>query len=217
MFKPVPAVSKLSKQGFTLIEVMVAIAVIGVIGFIMADLISRTFKGGTKTVLIATLKQNGQSALNVIDQEIRNAEAVVCIGSFTPNLQSSLTLIRRGQYIRFTIYYNLAPAQNGYIAQETLTVLNPALDNIEQQAYCDSEFVVDQFADGVDLKLTNTNPVTGVSVTSGSFEFATPPQAGIKDAVSVQFRLGPGVQAGSGFESQVGSDVEFKTTIQLRN
>jgi prepilin-type N-terminal cleavage/methylation domain-containing protein len=66
-------------HGFTLIETLIGLAVVGIIGSVIFSVLGRTFQSNAKTVTISTIKQNGQNALTQIDQMIRGADSLVCI------------------------------------------------------------------------------------------------------------------------------------------
>src|SRR5581483_2921226 len=67
------------QSGFTLIEVLVVASILGVIGYMMSDILSRSLQGSQKTAVITTSKQNGQVVLDNLTEVIRNSDQVVCI------------------------------------------------------------------------------------------------------------------------------------------
>lgn len=192
--------------GFTLIEAIIAIGIIGIIGFILSDLLSRTFKGSDKTKLISKIVQNGQVALNHLDQAIRNSDAVICTGTIPPSAPS-IVVYTKGQYTRFVIY---APTSaNGYISRDTLTVISEPVDKDD---FCNNQSTGDFTS--VPTSLTDS----GVSVVGGSFTTKASQQAqdaNRSDAVAIEFKIGPSVSSGQGFQDKL-DPVDFKTTVKLR-
>ena len=59
-------------NGFTIIEILVVIAVISIVGVIIAEIFFNTLRGSNKSSLITKIKQNGQTSLEVMDKAIRN-------------------------------------------------------------------------------------------------------------------------------------------------
>lgn len=199
-----PELQTNNSPGFTLLEALITVAIVGVVGFIMADILSRGFKNTNKTQLLGTIKQNGQSALNIIDQTIRNSEAVVCTMD-APNIPT-ITVVKDDKYTRFK-FITEKPTLNGYITQDNLTVLEPPASEEEINAVCLSVPTIPS------VVITDTNPTTGVSLKSGKFGKAS--GSGGKPAVSIEFFLGPGIKSNKGFEGQ-SEPVKFETTVQLR-
>lgn len=195
------------RQGFTLIEALVTLAVIGVIGLVLVDLLSRTFKGSTKTEVIGNVKQSGQVVLTNMDQSIRGSDTIACVGNKTGDpVNNTIAVAKNGDFIRFRIYPETGVA-NGYIAQDSPTA---DLSNDTQLAnLCKDDQVSPSILTSQDLK-------TGVSIKDGSF--ATTTNGSSKESVVIKFNLGPGISIGKGFENELGSSnkVEFQTTVQLR-
>jgi prepilin-type N-terminal cleavage/methylation domain-containing protein len=71
---------KLKEKGFTLIEILVVIAIIGVIAGITSDIFVQVIKASNKANITTEIKQNGDSVLNQIDRLVRNADSVVFFG-----------------------------------------------------------------------------------------------------------------------------------------
>lgn len=206
MIKPIKNLTNLKyhyQAGFTIVEALVAIAIIGVIGFILSDLLSRTFKGGNKSQLIGSIKQNGQSVLNNIDLTVRNSDSVVCAQSAT---YSTLVLNKQGKYVRYRFYPPTSSA-NGYIGQDSPTWDNP----IEASSLCDDS----QLQRSTDIiYLTDRNLYSGVSVEATQFIRITNP--GVKDSINIKISIAPGIKAKETFDSSVLEPIKFDTTVVLR-
>ncbi len=192
-----------------MLEVILTIAILGVVGFILSDSLISTFKSTDKTALLGNVKQNGQTALNLISASVRNADNIVCVGNF-PSLPPSTTLLlfNKGRYQRFSICIEPADkSKNGYLAQDTPTIADPRLAS----TYCSGN--QDTAHETI---LTDISPSSGVSVKSGKFTYSLVP--GYSDLVTVQFELGTAVNSGSGFSNQLGGSgkVLFQTTIQTK-
>lgn len=188
----------MSKKGFSLIEVLVVIAMIALIGIVITELFFRSFLGSNKASIVSNIKQNGQSALEQMDKTIRGAEKVLAVCP-DPN-PNTILIYKEGIYTRFRFNPpapSVNPRENGYISSDNLsdcsalTPIDPAAVNI----------------------LTDRNSSKGVSVTDGKFEFTRVP--GFKDVVTITFHVGPAVYSGANMLSSI-DPVEFKTTIELR-
>lgn len=200
----------MKKNGFTLIEALVTLTIIGVIGFMLVDIISRGFRNTNKTQVLGVIKQNGQSALNIMDQTIRSSEGIICTSS-TP---SRIVVLKRPKFVRFTFNPETTgnSAINGYITQETLDFSYPPPNETDYPSFCNNSNNNSKTWGGK-TDLTDTNKTTGVSLKSGSFTWTK--NLGAKDTVSINFRLGPGLSAGPAY-FETANEVDFKTTVQLR-
>lgn len=73
------------KKGFTLIEILVVVGILGLIAVIGTNMFFSILKGETKTRVLAEVKQNGNYALSVMGRMIRNAKEIT---SCTSNMQT---------------------------------------------------------------------------------------------------------------------------------
>ncbi len=196
------------KKGFTLIETLITIAVIGVVSFILTDLLTRNLRGNTKTEVIGAVKQNGQSALNTLDQEIRFASSISCVDE-TGKILIVQTKDNRFLRFKFTLQSQLVN-QNGYIAQDS-----PLVEDLSTiSTLCQT----DNYSTTINelVYLTDRGEVNGASLISG--QFSQHSQPGSKDVVDISFELSPGVSAGQGFYQRLGqsNSISFKTSVILR-
>ncbi|MBI2021689.1 type II secretion system protein [Candidatus Daviesbacteria bacterium] len=216
------------KNGFTLIETLLVVIIFATIGVILSGILSRTFRGSDKSQLIGTIKQNGQSALNVIDRAIRQADGVICPTDSTPAKiitirtkasPSSSVGVQGSKYIRFR-FVDPTASSNGFIVEEEPVVSNPS-DEASLLILCSPS--VGSYE--TPTYLTDRDTGRGVSVPNSTSNpgisdpyFKVYKQQGFKDIVVINFRLSPAINAGSSFEDKVGSDntIEFQTTIELR-
>lgn len=203
-------------RGFTLVEILVAIAIVAIIGTIMVAIFSNTLRGSNKAQILASLKQNGQAVLENMDKTVRNADDLICPTSGSSN---TIVVSRNGTYTRYRIALSTdapgsAPAscigsrKNGCIVSD-----NP----IPQGSELLQSFIgrICNPLDSMSLAqvLTDTNTQTGIQIMSGSF--ATTKPAGFKAALTVNFILRPGAEVPESVTGQI-DPVTFQTTVQLR-
>lgn len=204
----------MKKNGFTLVEILVAMAIIAIIGVIFVTIFANTLRGSNKSQVLAVLKQNGQAILENISKDIRNADSVICPKIIPPATSASsdtLVIIKNGLYTGFKIVAPSAGA-NGLIQQDSPVQPTPPAAGSDIKLFIDN-ICTDVWDPLATNSLTDTNPQSGVSVSSGSFTRSQ--QAGYRDSVTVSFTLSPGVLAPSIISSQI-DPVVFQTTIGLR-
>jgi len=197
------------KKGFTLVEILVVIAILSVLGVLILTIFTRTLRGSNKSQIIGKIKQNGQSVLEQMDKTVRNSDKVVCV------ISSNLVVVKNGIYTRYRFIPPTSSA-NGLIQQD-----NPAKQNVQDSnppsEETDSEFknrvctIDDSMSEA--LIITDTNLQTGVSVENGLF--TRDRSAGFLDQVTISFVLKPAVDVSQAVAGQI-DPVSFQTTIQLR-
>lgn len=198
-------------KGFSMFEVIVAITIIAVLWVIIGSILSGSFKGNSKTSLVTIIKQNGQTAINLIDQNIRNSNKVICPENSTQNSDSLTLLLHDGRVIRYKIYPEPAnKSSNGKIQQDFPLI---DLSQSDTTQLCQS---LNNTAAQFPISLTDENPQNGVSLLNGGFNIAKQP--GFRDVVTVQFNLKQGVGAPLSFENSIGGSgvINFSTTVQAR-
>jgi prepilin-type N-terminal cleavage/methylation domain-containing protein len=204
-------------KGFSLIEVVIAISVIGLLGLILTTIMSRSFKAGDKTKLLSQVKQNGQLALNVMDEAIKSSEAVVCVGkTFAGNPNNDVITLQKkdGSLVRFRFVQKTQSLNSG-IKQDfpTLSQLSPpALTQpVNTNDFCDPA----RISPLQDSYLTNASQTLGVSVDDLNFTLNN--NVGSKSSVTLSFDLKTATRAPADFANQLGLGREsFQTTVQLR-
>lgn len=206
-------VRRTGSLGFTLVELLVVVAVLSIAGILVLTIFTRSLRGSNKSQIISNIKQNGQSVLENMDKTIRNADNVVCASS------NNLVVVNRGTYTRYR-FINPSPLSNppvnGFIQKDNPEKQNVADSNPPRQE-TDPEFV-NRVCDSNNpmlqaTALTDINTKTGVSVENGLFTRGR--QAGSKDSVTIKFNLLPGVSAPAAIVGQI-EPVSFQTTVQLR-
>ncbi len=204
--------------GFTLVEILVVMAVLSIFGTLVVTIFSRTLTGSNKSQLIGVIKQNGQAVLDKIDKTARNAD-YVCVS--TDN--KTLVTVKDGINTRYRFIPSAPlsnPTSSGLIQQD-----NPTSNQGETTPdFMDR--VCGNTSDMINpVVLTDTNAQTGVSVdcvaVNGAPDCGANPvfyresSEGFMDQVTIKFDLRPGVRIPDAVSSQVGS-ITFQTTIQLR-
>ena len=200
------------ERGFTLVEIVVVMAIVAIVGLMMLVIFTNTLRGSNKAQILAVIKQNGQAVLENMDKTIRGADNVVCPISGSSR---TLVIVQNRIYTRYRIALpadspDSAPSscigtgKNGCIIWENLT-LQPA-EAVPQ--LCNSVNLMSSV-----LVLTDTNAQSGISIRSRAFSVSEEP--GFKPAVTVSFVLGAAAELPPTISGQI-DPVTFQTTVQLR-
>ncbi|MBI2017858.1 prepilin-type N-terminal cleavage/methylation domain-containing protein [Candidatus Daviesbacteria bacterium] len=204
----------MSKNAFTLVEVLVVLGVLSILGLIVLTIFTRSLRGTNKTQIILSIKENGQSVLENIDKNIRNADNLVCVSSNT------VVLFKEGTYTRYRISEpqdsSTSPtcSENGCIAFDSPQPLpeeitpEEFINRLGQNRICSS---TDPLLSPTIL--TDTDEEKGVLVSNGLFELDR--KEGFKDSLNVKFTLEAPPGAPEALRGQI-DPVIFETTIQLR-
>lgn len=194
------------KKGFTLVELLVSVAVLSILGVIFLVVFSNSLRGGNKAQIVLAIKQNGQSVLETMDKTIRSSDDVVCVGSD----KKIIVIAKDGDYTRYRFDPSPSPSPaNGQILQD-----NPTMDPDDTQSGFINRICSPSTIMGTDsIVLTDTNTKTGISVISG--EFRKDSKAGYNDVITIKFDIVQGVEVTPGTSSVI-DPIRFETSIQLR-
>ena len=65
------------QKGFTIIEIVVVVGILGVIAAIGTNMFFTVIRGSNKSKNLTTVKQNGEYALSVMERMIRNSSTII--------------------------------------------------------------------------------------------------------------------------------------------
>lgn len=86
------------KNGFTLIELIIAVAIIAGLGTVLVQVLFTTTRSSTKVERLTDVKQGGDYALNVIERMVRNARELTATCTSAGSTQSSVTITNPNNY-----------------------------------------------------------------------------------------------------------------------
>jgi prepilin-type N-terminal cleavage/methylation domain-containing protein len=212
------------QKGFTIIEILVVVSIIGIIGYMLGDIVTRSLRGSQKSSVIGTAKQNGQVALDTITQAIRSSDLAVCLDNQIPNPIGVTTGDTIALYSQDGRYVRLSYQSGSSTLNEDLPTVNFLINNDPTNIdsfpnkVCDTTAAPPQA--GSQVILTDIDPTNGVliqKVGGATPVFTLTKRPGSKDTVTVQFQIKPRI-TGGGFENQLSGSgaVQFQETIQLR-
>ena len=194
-------------KGFTLVEMLVVMAILSIVGVLIVAIFTNTLRGSNKSQILLAIKQNGQAVLETMDKSIRNADELICIGN-----NSIVVRSKQGEYIRYTIILDPSKKTNGSILYD-----NPVQS--AEQSYESFKADACNIFGAVDLSspviLTDTREQSGVSVVGGSFSRNQSADADFEDVITIQFVLARGVKAPVVLTGQI-DPVTFQTSVELR-
>lgn len=178
-------------KGFTIIEMLVVIALMAIAGTIITGIFISSLKGSEKAKYLAVIKQNGQVVLDVIDKTIRNADNVVCSDLKT------IVIAKDGKYARFRFVEKTSTQNGSIIKDEPSSFTNTLCLDLMPGA----------------IFLTDTDTKKGVSIDFSNSLFESNKGVGYKTFVTINFVLTPPIEAPLNIQID---NVVFKTAIELR-
>ncbi len=185
------------RKGYTLIEFLVVISILGLsVGSVLMFLTS-TLKGANQANVTSEVKQNGQAVLDNLQSQIRSstrADVFVSTQLPSPGNYGLFLTLSPGEQLNVVCVNSTATA-NGYIEiskQESGTLPDGEASNYQP--------------------ITNTNPISGVDVvcTANTFQVNSN-----KNLVIIDFTVNQGKQAPS--RADFLANARFKTTMALRS
>lgn len=189
--------SNVKRSGFTLVELLVGMTILGLISAGTLLFLSTMFRGSNQANIVSSIKQNGQVVLDSIDRQIRNAAEVAVISPPAGSSNAIRLSATGGSFIYLACFNTVVsgtPA-NGWIG---LVTSNSAT------------------APATYIPLTNRDAVSGVDVdcSKPAFTVIGSPSDSAPQVVQVHFTLNQGVSAPSRVDFK--ANLDFRTLISLR-
>ncbi len=145
------------KRGFTLIEIMVTIGVLGMLFAAATGLFFRVFRTGGQTGSVIDIEKNAQATLNVIDRFIKNAKSV---DTSCPGSGGTLTLTNTDGYQ--TTFTTVTDGNEvARVASNGAYISSPEVNVDDLNFVCSQSGGPEQ----VDVSITFSYVSTGVAVT----------------------------------------------------
>lgn len=189
-------------QGYTLVEILVVVSLLGTVGLIIAIVLYSSLRGGEKTNLIERVKQNGNYGLSVFSREARFASVFDGVSLDGTTFTTACVSGTKYQYVRF---------QDGSGQKNTFSCASSTFSVIRQSAASTS---TDTLINGSQV---------GVVPGSCSFSCSNATSVGTY-TVGVSFSLTDPISAAPStsprtplFEKTIVNPVLFETSVTLRN
>lgn len=185
-----------SLEGFTLIEFVV---VLGILGFIVTSTVlflNSVLRGANQTNITQEVKQNGQAIMDSLDKQVRGSVSVQGIGA-GPDY-TAIMLTRPNDNPLYIKCLSATATQNDRIGTAVSASGPPASDS----SY---------------LSLSNDNRISGVEVVGCKFNIVTASVAQgdqVPAVVGVSFTAKQGLDAP--YRQDFAASAPFQTTISLR-
>ncbi len=116
--------NKRSVLGFTLLETLVVISIVGIVAALGISFLSTILKGGNKTTIVSEIKQNGNYVMEVMSRYIRNANSINTCA------QNTLSLMQQDSSV---VTFSLLPTDNNTlnnrIASNSASLTNADIKN----------------------------------------------------------------------------------------
>ncbi len=159
--------SFINKKGFTLLEVLVTTAIIGVLFVVSSSIFINTIRSANKANITNEAKENSSLLIESLQRDVRNSTgASVTLAGLPGPTGDTLTITTASGSSITWICSAATSTDNGYITREALTV-------------------------------TNRDPVNGVSVVDCSNFFTVTAGANYLLTIDFGFTQGKGVTGGS--------------------
>lgn len=108
------------EKGYTLIELVVVAAILGIIGVVSVSLFLSTLSGGGKSSGTNEVRANGDYAITQMERMIRNAVRIN--GTCTDNMSSISILNADGRTTTFSSLNGRIASNSGYITSQSSQV-----------------------------------------------------------------------------------------------
>ena len=186
-----------SQKGFTLVELLISIVIVGTFGTIVVNILASTFRGSSKTDVINKVRQNGNYAISEMARKIRYAKTfdgarVNAVSAWTcdiiPPPPAPPPAPARYNEVKITLF-----------------------DGTETTFSCEAETIN---ASGVSL-MDAVGPASLVRLSPGTC-FFTCQRAGISDSPQVGINFTLVARTVNNFVEKQAT-IPFKTTIKARN
>lgn len=197
----------LKEAGVTMMELLVAMALIGLIAGIGTTIFSTLLQAYSKAVIVNRLRSEGARVMEDISRVVRDADELEVYSGGAWVLSGS------GERLRVTLHEDtLEYEENENCSQVTYILQEPVSQN--GRVYKDlagDDCPASPSQEGV---LTDTNLVRGIDVYSLTFELS---DGGLShpDSVQITMVLRQGLQAPNREESA--AEIEFKNTMSTRD
>ncbi len=157
------------ESGFTLLEMVVSLAIVAVVSVVLSQVFIATLRTNTKTEILKDTKQTGEIALETMVRLIQNAKSVTTTCDYAGTTSQSIVLIN---------------------TDDGQTTLACVLDGTTTRLASTS-------AEGVQYLTTLNVTMGGTSCATSTLEFMCKGGAGVPSSVTVSFQLAQsGVAAG---------------------
>lgn len=196
------------QKGLTLVELLVVVGILSIVSVIILTIFQRTLQGNNRSLILSSLKQNGQSVLEAMTVSVRNSSNILC-----PQVSSDTLVVEQDRiYTRYRFVLEKTGI-NGLVQQDNpQKEIDPATGKKETDTVFINRICIPDYPIPSPVFLTDTDPQKGVSVKSG--QFTRTRTAGFKDIIKINFTLSQSVSAPLLTASV--DPVIFETTIQLR-
>ncbi len=158
--------------GFTLLEMVVSIAIVALVSTVLSQVFITTLRTNTKTEILKDMKQNGELALETMVRLIQNAKGVTSACTDVGVTNQSITIVNQ---------------------DDGETTLGCVLDGSTTRLASSS-------ANGIDY-LTSTNvTLGGTSCETSTISFTCKGGLGIENSIMISFSLAQAGTAAQAFE-----------------
>jgi prepilin-type N-terminal cleavage/methylation domain-containing protein len=192
--------SKLNQyKGFTLVELLVVTAVMGVLGVLSANLISSILRSQNKTTIINEARQNGNLVIDKFERDVKQSAEVCPVDPMTSLPVCNIIASTSSTSVALTAY-------NGdtivWDCQATSFKRGQGLDYAAASKPANM------------MDVTNSDAVNGVAVASCSFTVLPKAGSNIPQIVTLNFFLTQGSGAPGKAEFRINE--QFEVTVGTR-
>ncbi|SRR6266571_1262064 len=147
----------MTNKGFTLIELLAVIAIFGVISTIILSILVIGFRGGKKSDLLNTIRQNGDIAMSQMERKIRYAQSLntpaSCVSTQSDLSAIAITSLDDNVQTTYTCSGTTIASNGASLIDSTAFTVSSCSFSCSQPTVADPPTVVIQFT--LSSKTTN--------------------------------------------------------------